>query len=113
VLFILATFILVVTLLNLLVALMQVAYGGILENEEAYDYKLKNNLILDAEIALFWKRSYGAATKDKKEGDRKILYWADYSTESSASEADALSGLTESEKSIYEVIVNIKNEQQA
>ena len=109
----LATFILVVTLLNLLVALMQGAYGGILENAEEYDYKLKNNLILDAEIALFWRRSYGAATKDKKEGDRKILYWADYSTESSASEVDTLSGLTESEKSLYEIIVNIKNEQEA
>jgi len=88
---------------------MQEAYGVILENEEEYDYKLKNNLILDAEIALFWRRSWGAGTKDKPEGERKFLYWADYSTEA-ASEADALSGLTESEKSIYEIIVNIKNE---
>jgi hypothetical protein len=88
---------------------MQEAYGVILENEEEYDYKLKNNLILDAEIALFWRRSWGAGTKDKPEGERKFIYWADYSTEA-ASEADALSGLTESEKSIYEIIVNIKNE---
>lgn len=43
---------------------MQEAYGVILENEDEYDYKLKNNLILDAEIALFWKRSYGLGTKD-------------------------------------------------
>jgi len=92
---------------------MQEAYGVILENEEEFDYKLKNNLILDAEIALFWRRSYGAGTIDLPEGDRKHLYWADYSTESSASEADALSGLTESEKGIYEIIANIKNEQQA
>jgi hypothetical protein len=63
----------------------------------------------NAEIALFWRRSWGAGTKDKPEGERKFLYWADYSTEA-ASEADALSGLTESEKSIYEIIVNIKNE---
>jgi len=34
-----------------LVALMQEAYGVILENEDEYDYKLKNDLILDAEIA--------------------------------------------------------------
>jgi hypothetical protein len=40
-----------------------------LENEEEYDYKLKNNLILDAEIALFWRRSWGAGTKDKPEGE--------------------------------------------
>ncbi len=109
----LATFILVVTLLNLLVALMQEAYGVILENEDEYDYKLKNDLILDAEIALFWKRSYGSGTKDNLEGERKFLYWADYSTESSVSETDTLSGLTESEKSMYEIMTNIKNEQQA
>jgi len=43
---------------------MQEAYGVILENDDEYDYKLKNDLILDAEVAYFWNRSYGSGTKD-------------------------------------------------
>ena len=76
---------------------MQNSYGVILENEDEFDFKLKNNLILDIEIALFWRRSYGLPTKVLKEGNKKYLYWADYSTEKSSTSEDIVSELTDSE----------------
>lgn len=84
-LFVVEAFFMNIILLNLIIALMSDTYENVMTNIQELDGRQLNELIIECENYLFWKRSWGKP---------QHLFWVDYQTESNGAWASSADYIT-------------------